>query len=254
MQRRQLFRNLAQAAALATLTGGLGAAERMNTNDSDLPAVNRLTQGQLILFDGDSMTNRRTENRPDTWPYLRLMNWDRVWPEVMAELLFCWRPELNLSFFNAAAGGSTCRGLMNRLERNILIRQPGWVIVSVAGNDARVGVPHEEYRQTMSTYAQRITVETGAQILFLGVSQHGPDYPKADTMEARRAYYAILADIAKATAGVYYHDLGPALANQATILRQQSATHTIYGDTGHFNAVGHTMVAGQVLRYFGVVN
>jgi len=213
-----------------------------------------LKKNQLVVFDGDSLTNRRSAAVPDTWPFLRLMNWDRIWPDRMAEMLFCWRPELNLSFFNGASGGSTCRGLVERLEANVLARKPGWVIASLAGNDVRVGVPADEFRQTMATYARRLTAEASAEVLFVGFSEHGGDYPKAETLEARRAFYGILDEIATETAGVHYADIGPALAAKANALRAQSEYHTLYADGGHFNAIGHLVVAGEILRLFGVVN
>lgn len=213
-----------------------------------------LKKGQLILFDGDSLTNRRSAARPDTWPFLRLMGWDKPWPDIMAEMLFCWRPELNLSFFNAASGGATCRGLAERFEANVLARKPGWVIASLAGNDARVGVPAEEFRETMASYAGRLVEEAGAEVLFFGLSEQGPDYPKADTLAARRAYYGILGEIAAGIDGVHYADIGPALAAKAAALREQSAYHTLYADGGHFNAVGNLIVAGEILRVFGVVS
>ena len=212
-----------------------------------------LKKGQLILFDGDSLTNRRSAGCQDTWPFLRLMNWDKPWPDTLAELLFCWRPELKLSSFNAASGGSTCRGLAERFEANVLARKPGWVIASLAGNDARVGVPHEEFRETMSTYARRLVEEAGAEVLFLGLSEHGPNYPKADTQDARQAFYGILRDIAAGGGGVHYADLGPSLAAKAVALREQSEYHTLYAEGAHFNAVGNLVVAGELLRLFGVV-
>lgn len=214
----------------------------------------RFEKDQLVVFDGDSLTNRRSTGKPDTWPYLRLMHWDRSWADMMAEMLFCWRPELHLSFFNAASGGSTCRGLAERFEANVLARGPQWVIASLAGNDIRVGVPADEFRSTLQTYATRLTEEAGAQVLFFGISEQGPDYPKADTLPARRAFYGILAEIAQGTDGVHYVDIGPQFAAKAWLLREQSEWHTVYGDSGHFNAVGHLVVAGEILRVFGVVS
>jgi lysophospholipase L1-like esterase len=214
----------------------------------------KLSAKQLIICDGDSLTNRRSAKVPDTWPFLRLMNWDKTWADMMAEMLFCWRAELGLSFFNAALGGSTCRSLAERFESNVLARKPQWVIASVAGNDVRVGISAKEYRRTMTTYAKRLTTEADSQVLFFGVSEQGPDYPKPETLPARRAFYQILAEIAAATKRVHYVDIGPRLATKARSLREQYEGHTLYGDTGHFNAVGHMIVAGEILRAFGVVN
>jgi len=127
------------------------------------------------------------------------------------------------------------------------------VIASVAGNDVRLGIGPEEYRKTMTDYATRL-VATGARVLFLGLSEQGPDYPKSDTLAARRALYEVLQGIAEASERVAYADIGPALAANARTLRDQYEGHTIYGDNGHFNALGHLMVAGEVLRLFGIVS
>ena len=210
---------------------------------------------QMIVFDGDSLSNRRSAGNPDTWPFLRLMNWDKPWPDIMAEMLFCWCPELNLKFFNAASGGSTCRGMAERFEERVLARKPDWTIASVAGNDVRVGIPADEYRDVMTTYARRLTEEVGGQVLYFGLSECGPDYPerKVQSMDGRKTMYAVLEEIAAGMDGVHYVDIGPSVAAKAKVLKTQSELHTIYGDGGHFNAVGNMIVAGEILRVFGII-
>jgi lysophospholipase L1-like esterase len=214
-----------------------------------------LLPNQMIVSDGDSLSNRRSAGNPDTWPFLRLMNWDKPWPDIMAEMLFCWCPELKLKFFNAASGGSTCRGMAERFEERVLSRQPDWTIASVAGNDVRVGVPPDEYRDVMTTYARRLTEEVGGQVLYYGLSECGPDYPehKVQSMDGRRAMYTILEEIAAGMDGVHYVDIGPNVAAKSNALKEQSELHTIYGDGGHFNAVGNMIVAGEILRVFGIL-
>jgi lysophospholipase L1-like esterase len=209
----------------------------------------------MIVFDGDSLSNRRSAGNPDTWPFLRLMNWDKPWPDMLAEMLFCWCPELNLKFFNAASGGSTCRGMAERFEERVLSRQPDWTIASVAGNDVRVGIPADEYRDVMTTYARRLTEEVGGQVLYFGLSECGPDYPerKVQSMDGRKTMYAVLEEIAAGMDGVHYVDIGPSVAAKAKVLKTQSELHTIYGDGGHFNAVGNMIVAGEILRVFGII-
>ncbi|MBD3244091.1 MAG: hypothetical protein GF331_26095 [Chitinivibrionales bacterium] len=226
-----------------------------NLPDEGGTVVLAFEPNQMIVCDGDSMTNRRSAGNPDTWPFLRLMHWDKPWPDMMAEMLFCWRPELNLRFFNAASGGSTCRGMAERFDERVLPREPAWVIASVAGNDTRLGVPHDEYRETMTAYARRVREECGGQVLFFALSEPGPDYPesKAQSMAGRRERYAILEQIAAAMDGVYYEDIGPSIAAKARILKEQHELHTIYADDGHLNAVGNLMIAGEMLRVFGVV-
>ena len=135
----------------------------------------------------------------------------------------------------------------------MLSRKPGWTILSLAGNDSRVGVPLDEFRATMTTYAKRLTSEVRGQVLFFGLGERGPDYPEADGVDERGRYYAVLKDIAAAVKGVHYVDLGPSIAQKARVLKGQHELHTICGDGGHLNAVGNLIMAGEMLRLFGVV-
>ncbi len=212
------------------------------------------SKGDMIIFDGDSLTNRRSAGNPDTWPFLRLMNWDKPWGDMMGEMLFCWRPDLQLSFFNAASGGSTCKGMAERFEKNVLARKPNWVIASVAGNDMRLEITLDEYREIMTEYALRLRNEANCQVLFFAISECGPDYPNADKFPGRSAYYNILSDIAANTEGVHYTDIGPNVAKKAHQLKDLHELHTIYSDGGHYNAVGNMIIAGEMLRVFGIVN
>ncbi|MEI6520623.1 MAG: SGNH/GDSL hydrolase family protein [bacterium] len=211
------------------------------------------SKGDMIVFDGDSLTNRRSAGNPDTWPFLRLMNWDKPWTDTMSEMLFCWRPDLQLSFFNAASGGSTCHGMAERFDANVLARKPNWVIASVAGNDMRLGIPLEEYRAVMTNYAHQLRA-ANCQVLFFAISECGPDYPNAEKFPGRRAYYNILHDIADNTEGVHYIDIGPNVAKKATLMKELHELHTIYSDGGHYNAVGNMIIAGEIMQAFGFVN
>ena len=94
------------------------------------------------------------------------------------------------------------------------------------------------------------------KVLYFGLCDHGPDYDpdKVARMDVRRSYYGLLEEIAGEMGGVHYVDIGPGVAAKAHALREQNELHTIYGDTGHLNAVGNMIVAGEMLRVFGVVS
>ena len=44
-----------------------------------------LRRGQMIVFDGDSLTRRCGPPSYDNWPYLRLMNWQDSYADRVAE-------------------------------------------------------------------------------------------------------------------------------------------------------------------------
>jgi len=211
-----------------------------------------LKPGQSLVFDGDSLTSRRAPPNLDTWPFLRLMNWHWTWAEFCSELLFCWRPDLNLKFHVAAVGGSNCRDLAERFDRAVLPHKPDWVLLTLGGNDANQGIPLAEFRKTMSGYTRRVKDECGGQVAFVAGFQPCPHCPeeKEKTNAKRQRYYRALKKIARGE-GALYIDVGSALRAKAEMLYRQACCHTVYSDGGHYNSVGNIIIAGEVLRAFG---
>jgi lysophospholipase L1-like esterase len=216
-----------------------------------MPRTNRclLKPGQTIVFEGDSLTSRRMPPNLDTWPFLRLMNWHGSWADVISELLFCWRPDLNLKFRTAAVGGSSCRNLTERFERVVLPHRPDWVLLTLGGNDSAQQIPLTEFREKMTTYVRRVKKECSGRVAFISGFQPAPLYPKekANLNARRQRYHRALKNIASRE-GALYIDAGTALKTRAQLLYRQSEYHTIYSDGGHFNAVGNIIIAGEVLR------
>jgi len=212
------------------------------------------TPGQKVVFEGDSATHRGAGATKSTWPYLRLMNWDRTWADHLSELLFCWRPDLKLEFINAATGGATCRKVMSRLEDIVLPAKPGWVISTTGGNDARVGVPLEEYAETYRSYCTRLNDECGTQVLFIGHWSFPVDRPKKMQPEVNGAYYDALESVCAELPFAHFARMADALTEKARLLKEQFEGHTLFtGPDNHYNAVAHIMIAGEILKRFGIV-
>ena len=213
-----------------------------------------LQRGQMIVFEGDSLTNRRGGPSLDTWPFLRLMRWNGSWADQAAELLFAWRPELELRFHNAAVGGSSCRELTERLERSVLPHKPDWVFLTLGANDAARGIPVKEFEQTLSAYARRLKEACGARLGF--VSGFHPIPRKLESgIESKMKvppYYRKLQAVAARHNGLYLN-VGRRLYEKAAVLRKQSTHHTIFSDGSHFNELGDLIIAGEVLRELGVI-
>lgn len=208
-----------------------------------------LRKKQLIVFDGDSLTNQRAGPCLDTWPLLHLMNWHESWADKLAQLLFCWRPDLDLQFHNAAVSGSTCRDLTARMEQFVVPLRPDWVFITLAGNDASQRIPLDEFRQQMGAYCRRIAETSGGRVLFVGgmrpAAGAAPD--RMADQPLRRLYYQALRAVARRHHGVYL-DVGARLASKAAALHRQNPLHTIYSDGSHYNALGALLLAGEVLR------
>jgi len=209
--------------------------------------------GHMIVFEGDSATSRRQGPTASTWPYLRLMGWDRTWADHVEELLFCWCPELALRFANNARGGSSAVAVAQRLD-TVLALRPDWVVATTGGNDVRLKVDLATYVATWRTYAERLHAANGTRLLLLGTWSFPTDRPPKMQPEAIAPYWQSLSDLAADIPFLDFVDLSPAITAKAEALRAQWDGHTVFsGLDGHYNEVGARIIAGEVLRLFGVL-
>ena len=212
-----------------------------------------LKPGQTILFDGDSLTNRRRGGSMDTWPFLDMMNWRETYADTMSRLLFCLRPDLRLSFRNVGIGGQSCRELAARFEDNVVPYRPDWVVMTLGGNDSARKIPLAEFKEKMDAYLRRVR-EWGGRTAFLGGFKACPLAPEGSEKRyaIRAPYYRAERALARRYDGLYV-DVGTPLQRKARALYKQSTAHTVYSDGGHFNSVGNLIIAAEALRALGVV-
>ncbi len=198
---------------------------------------------QIVLFEGDSITNRRMQPALDPWPFLRLANWDRTYADDVAEWLFANRPDLALTFHNNGVGGSTIRDLLARFAIVPKLK-PAWIILTIGNNDPHHGVTVKEFAASFAEYCRRAQEVCGARVMFLGGrrparAKSGPYHQQARQLVA-------------AQRGVFV-DIGRALTTRQKLLQQQHELHTVFSDGAHLNAVGNLIVATQVLTALGVM-
>lgn len=212
-----------------------------------------LQPGQTILFEGDSLTSRRVRPALDTWPFARLLNWDRTYADEVAGWLFCNRPDLNLQFRNNAVSGSNIRDLLGRFDAIVPVVKPAWIILTIGNNDPHQTISLEEFAAGFEQYCRRAREASGARAMFLGGRRPAPlNTPAAAEQFAKSVPYhdrarAILA----AHEGVFV-DIGTPLTEKLGQLQRQHPLHTIYSDGSHLNAVGSLIVTTQVLAALGV--
>jgi len=197
-----------------------------------------LQPNQTILFEGDSLTKRGAPPHHNIWPYLRLMNWERTWADSFEELLFAWHPELNVKTLNGAAGGSSIKGMLERLERLVLPSKPDWIIATVGNNDPHQGVSIGEFEARVREYVEKAR----CKLLFLGGF-------KTPGLDPSTPYYEVLARVAEETRN-HYLDAGAVLRERLEQFRKMSEIHTVYSDGPHLNELGALVVAGEVLKFF----
>jgi lysophospholipase L1-like esterase len=76
--------------------------------------------------------------------------------------------EIHRPIINAGHGGDTTARALERLEKDVLERNPRLVIILLGGNDARYGVPPEETFRNLSCIIDKIR-ERGSAVLLLGI-------------------------------------------------------------------------------------
>lgn len=210
----------------------------------------------VTVFEGDSSVNRRAGSGLSTWPYLRMMNWDRSWCDILAELMFCWYAPLNLSFHNVGIGGSTSKQVLDRFTDHIADYRPNWIIISIGGNDVSQQIPILDTQQHVRDYIQCANQNCNASVIYVGGFLAYPNCPqsKREMQPLRQERYAAIREAAL-SAGGYYLDIGQAVKVQADALYEQYQDHNMYcGDDAHFSHMGNTVIAGAVLRALGYLN
>jgi len=196
-----------------------------------------------IVFEGDSLTSRRVPPSLDTWPFLRLMRWERTWADDFSEILFATRPDLRLTFHNSAVGGSTILDVLKRFDETVAPYKPHWVLMTIGNNDATCKIPLRTFREKVSDFVRRVRKLSNGRVIFLGG-------PFKSGSKKRLPYFRALREIAAKNNGLYI-DIGSPLLRKSRLLRLQSKAHTIDSDGGHLNNVGNLIVAAAVLSAIG---
>ena len=201
---------------------------------------------QTIVFEGDSLTSRRTPTG-DTWPFLRLANWHHDYPDLVGEWLFCNLPHLNVKVRSAAVGGSSIDDLHDRYDRAVAPLNPDLLVLTIGNNDPHRG-PLDHFERRFDAYLDRLP----CPVLYVGNFEPcpGADDTVVERGAASKPYNAAAAERVVSRGG-HFLDVGPKLRAKAEALYAQSSYHKIYAEGRHFNAVGSSVLAGLVLAALG---
>jgi len=214
----------------------------------------QIQRGDLILFEGDSITARKAPPAMDDWPFLRLMNWHRSYADVVQEWLFCNRPELALRFRNGAVGGSAIAEVASRFDPVVAALRPNLIVMTLGANDAARNTPLGGFEHAVREYARKTHELCGARILVVGgLRPCPPELEEPRPHWSRVPEYA--AAVRRAISGFEgeYLDAGSRLYANAMELRRQCDLHTVFSDGGHFNEVANQILAAEVLRHLGLL-
>ena len=134
--------------ALAGLFGG-GLPLIHASKPSTLPSV-RLEKGMTILFQGDSITDARRQNRQNPNPNEQA-SMGNGYASMAASALLATKPELDLSIFNRGISGNKVHQLDARWQKECIDYKPDVLSILIGVNDIWHRL-NGEYDGTVETY------------------------------------------------------------------------------------------------------
>ena len=134
---------------------------------------------------------------------------------------------LGLSIDNVGLSGDTTKNGLSRLEEDVLLQNPGVVLVLLGGNDYLKKVPKEETFDNLEKIIHKIQVE-GAVVVLLGV-QGGVLFDTYDSSYKK---------LAKDTGSVYVENVLDGLIGDSQYM----------DDTIHPNDVGYEYIAQKIAQ------
>ena len=72
-------------------------------------------------------------------------------------------------FIGAGIGGDTAAGMLRRLDRDVLVHRPTWVMLNCGANDANTGVQPSDFEATLKAIVKRLK-EEGVQLMLLTIT------------------------------------------------------------------------------------
>lgn len=210
-------------------------------------------KGDRVCFVGNSITHNG-----DYWHNIALWYTTRY-------------PQLGVTFFNCGISGDVTKGIINRMDEDILVHKPTWAVIMIGMNDVnrplydakRVNEPgiKEQQQQALVTYKKnldsiiRIFQSKGIKV----VLQTPSIYDQTSKMATSNLYGAN--DALKTCAGyikefaatykVPVVDYWTSLSTINAEVQRTDSTATVIGkDRVHPGPVGHLLMAWEFLRTF----
>ena len=206
--------------------------------------------GQSVVFEGDSLCRRG----PETWPFLRIAGWDQSWADIMAEMFFVLRPDLNLTMTNVGVGGSSILEVEKRYELKVKGRKPDWVFLSLGTNDSRREIPIKDMKEKVAAYCKQLKKDSNGRVIYLPVPNMADSMPAAERKAfnaRRRRSFNVIAKVVTEHKGIVL-DVDASFRKKEKLLQKQSAEfHKVYGDGCHFSALGNRLLCGEILNALG---
>jgi hypothetical protein len=131
---------------------------------------------------------------------------------------------------------------------------PTLLIFTIGNNDA-FRMDQAAFGDKLSRYLDTLAQDSSPRLLYVGNFPPAPEASPAvvDKCDHVRPYNRLAAELVQERGGSFL-DMSERFARQARALRDRSPAHTVYAEGRHFNTLGATVVAGQVLKAIGAID
>ena len=198
-----------------------------------------LRAGDRVVFLGDSITTQQLYTR-----YI----------EVFTRLRY---PALDVSFTNAGVGGHLARDGMRRLENDVLAFRPTVVFVNFGMNDGHPAVEAAEFEQSITSIFDELARHREIRVI-VWLEPTPVDADGLPNSHMRRAHAARVRREAEfverdgTRRGLTVVRWNRILGEALTKFRRAGLGRKLIPDRVHPSAVGHVLMAVEVLRTLGV--
>jgi acyl-CoA thioesterase-1 len=196
----------------------LAAAE---SKEAPMPDI--LKDVHRILFYGDSLTDG------SSYPDYVVNTLDRLYPDARFELV------------NAAGCGDNAANLRKRLAADVLVHQPGLVIICIGTNDNSQNRKKEDYQADMEALVTALK-EAGSRVMLVRPSPFGDAAQEAQFQD----FLAVIDAVGKA------HGLPVADAHGLFLAWMKEGKEPLGGDGIHHGKDGFECMARAVLTALGL--
>ncbi len=202
----------------------------------------KLKDDDRIIFFGDSLTELAGQEEPKehvTKGYVRIVR------EKLAET----HSDQNLTVDWVATGGHTVPDLLERVDRDVIARQPNIVVIQIGCNDSG-RVPEDDFRDGLKELHQRLK-SAGIQVVQCSLTSIGEKHDGTNPADPKLDEFAeIEREVAKES-DVPLNDLRAAFIGYWKEHNPNNEADGILTyDGNHFNQRGHDFVAEQMLKMF----
>ena len=231
----------------------------------------RITDGELVTFMGDSITEHlvavsdRMETQTDGLPPIGTKvhvdrHENRGWTTMLANRIHLAYPERHIRYINAGIGGNSSRQMLARFDADVLANQPQWLLLSAGVVEVRrtyqpdrasEWVPLDEYISNLTIMISK-ALDVGLQVILLEPTPHAravTDGPPVVTLQnvnnLTRQYTTAMAQVAQETS-VGFVSLFETFLE---IENRLGGKASLYADEVHLNARGDLLYSQLVYQY-----